>query len=199
VAQTQHAGCANTDLPVWFKDWEQVRLDADEQMQPDVVASIADMGDIGTFDAVYCSHTLEHLHHNDVKKALKEFLRVINECGFVILFVPDLENVTDLENVKPDEEVLFRSPAGDICGLDLIYGFRDYSKDNPYMMHKTGFTQDTLKKELKEAGFNVIKVQRLPDYNLFAVAFPKALSAEKAKELSKFFTNPLEEEKCKQH
>ena len=79
-----HAGCGLAPLPAWFNEWEQVRLDADKEVEPDIVANIDDIGDIGKFDAIYCSHTLEHLYPHQVKEALKGFLGALNDNGFVL-------------------------------------------------------------------------------------------------------------------
>ena len=44
---------------------------------PDIVASMMDLGEIGEFDVVLCSHALEHLHKEDVDTALNEFSPVV--------------------------------------------------------------------------------------------------------------------------
>jgi len=188
-----HPGCGGASLPSWFKGWEIVRLDIDESCRPDVVASMVDMGDIGKFDAIYCSHTLEHLYPHDVKKALKEFIRVLNDDAFVMLFVPDLEDV------KPDNKVLFTSPGGDICGLDLMYGHRGLVEESPYMAHHTGFTKELLADEFRDAGFDVVSVNRASCHNLCAVAFPKKLSKERATQYKDFFSQTLTGDICSQH
>lgn len=82
----------------------------------------------------------------------------------MITFVPDLEDV------RATNEVLFHAPAGPICGLDLIYGYRKMLKDKPYMAHKTGFTCETLHNALTDAGFKKVAVSRLPDYALMGAA-----------------------------
>jgi predicted SAM-dependent methyltransferase len=40
----------------------------------------------GSFDAIYCSHVLEHVQ--DDKKAMKEFYRILKKDGWAILLVP---------------------------------------------------------------------------------------------------------------
>jgi SAM-dependent methyltransferase len=161
-----HAGCGGDPLPNYgFGDCEEVRLDIDANMNPDIVASITDMGDIGTFGAVYCSHALEHLYPHDVPKALAEFKRVLNPGGYVLLFVPDLEDA------RPTTDVLYESPAGPITGLDLFYGHAGLVAAMPYMAHHCGFTADTLLRVFVEAGFDQVVTQRIPYCcNLMAVA-----------------------------
>jgi ubiquinone/menaquinone biosynthesis C-methylase UbiE len=160
-----HAGSGGTSLPPHFGDCEEVQLDADPATGPDIVASIVDLGDIGPFDIVYCSHTLEHIYPHEVPIALREFRRVLAEEGQLILFVPDLEGLTI------SEDVLFVSFAGPVSALDLIYGHRREIKESPFMAHHTGFTSESLEAALYEAGFSRVAMKRLPDcYNLMAGA-----------------------------
>lgn len=158
-----HVGCGGDILPDYLHRYQEVRLDIDSRHSPDIVASMLDLGDIGQFDAVYCSHALEHVYPHEVTVALKEFYRVIKTGGILILFVPDLEGV------KASDEVLFVSPAGPITGLDLIYGMRSLLKEQPYMAHKTGFTSDVLKKHMDEAGFSNVIVARHEFHNLSGI------------------------------
>ena len=159
-----HAGCGTSKLPPFFGDrYEEVRLDIDPDMKPDVVASIVNMGEIGAFDVVYSSHCVEHLYPVDVKTALAEFYRVTAEGGSTIVIVPDLEDV------KATDEILFVCPAGPLSGLDLIYGCRFDAARSEYMAHHSGFVSDTLEAAMKAAGFAEVTMKRLPDYNLMAV------------------------------
>lgn len=158
-----HAGCGIDRLPAWLEG-EEVRLDLEPAVKPDIVASFTDLGDIGEFDVVYCSHALEHLYPQDVSAALKEFRRVLKPGGKVVLFVPDLEDV------KPTEDVLYVSPSGPITGLDMIYGFRPALRDFPHMAHHTGFTAQTMRYALEDAGFVGVVTQRLGSHNLMAGA-----------------------------
>ena len=162
-----HVGCGGTPLPSWL-DGEAVRLDIDPDVGPDIVASMTDMGDIGPFDAVYSSHSLEHLYPHEVPWALAEFLRVLKPGGAAIIFVPDLEDV------KPTDDILYVSPGGSIAGFDLIYGHRASLQANPWMAHHTGFISGTLAKAMSEAGFQSVKVERLSCWNLFGVGLKVA-------------------------
>lgn len=156
-----HVGCGGDHLPDLFENYTEVRLDIDESVNPDIVANMVDLGEIGTYDALYCNHALEHLTFSDVSKALKEFRRVLNDGGFVMVIVPDLEDV------KPTDEVILDAPIGPITGLDMIYGLR--SSDNPHMAHKTGFVCESLDRAMLKAGFSKVKTRRLENYNLMSV------------------------------
>ena len=159
-----HVGPGSEERPHWFEAYEEVRLDISPDHQPDVLASMTEMGDIGPFDAVYSSHSLEHLAPYEVPVALDEFYRVLNPGGFALIIVPDLEDI------RPTEDVLYMSPAGPITGLDLIYGAHYLLKQQPYMAHQCGFVAATLEGALRTAGFSDVKTQRLSQYNLMAVA-----------------------------
>ena len=157
-----HVGCGSEPLPEWLAGFTETRLDINPAVNPDIVASMLDLGDIGPFDAILCVHALEHLSPHEVAIALAEFRRVLRDGGHLMVFVPDLEGV------QPTDDVLFESPAGPISGLDLIYGFRPALADNPYMQHKTGFVQDTLRRAL--SGFSRVIVNRLSCYDMMGVA-----------------------------
>jgi len=167
-----HAGAGFAGLPPWLvegeKDVEEVRLDIDPVCEPDVVGSLTDLGDIGEFDRIYCSHCLEHLHSDEVQVALKEFYRVLKPGGSAVI------NVPDLEGVRPTKEVLYISVGGlPITGLDILFGYRGVTKAHPYMMHRTGFISETFQEELENAGFSKVTVRRMnqsyESYNLMGV------------------------------
>lgn len=159
-----HVGCADHLLPDWCFPCEEVRLDIDPAYKPDIVASMTDMGDIGQFDGIHCSHSLEHLYPHDIPKALSEFYRVLEPGGWVVIFVPDLEDI------KPTEDVLYFSPSGPVTGLDLIYGVRPSVAESLHMAHHFGFVASTLRAAMENAGFGRIEVKRLSIYNLMGAA-----------------------------
>jgi len=165
VGSLLHVGCGGEPIPDWAQGkYVEVRLDIDERHAPDIVASMTDMGDIGPFNAIYSSHSLEHLYPHDVDTALREFHRVLDDGGFAVILVPDLEDV------RPTEDVILDAPCGPVTGLDMIYGLRSALANQPHMAHRTGFTSDTLRAVLERAGFSGVLVQRMNHYNLMAIA-----------------------------
>ncbi|MBL8796722.1 MAG: methyltransferase domain-containing protein [Planctomycetia bacterium] len=157
--------------------WRELRLDIDERVQPDLVASVTSMPAVAnaSADAVWCSHNLEHLHPDEVPLALAEFRRVLKPGGFALIAVPDLQAAAELVVADRAGEVAYSSPAGPITALDLIYGFRGYTRDNPYMLHRTGFTARTLIRTLAQAGFARVQVERR-QFELLAEALNTAAS-----------------------
>lgn len=159
-----HVGCGRAPLPAWLVDAQETRLDVDPLCQPDIVADMTSLGDIGPFDLVFSSHSLEHLAPHAVPVALAEFRRVLKPGGGVAIIVPDLEGVA------ATDEVLFHTSAGPICGNDLYYGLRSALAAHPYMAHRCGFVAASLEAALEAAGFAAVAVRRLGNFNLLGAA-----------------------------
>jgi predicted SAM-dependent methyltransferase len=151
------------ELPEAFADCEHVRVDIDASCNPDIVAPMTNLGEIGRFDIVLCSHALEHIYPHETVPALKEFWRVLKMQGHCLIFVPDLEGI------QANELVLYHDQTGPITGLDLIYGHRRHMATQPHMAHHNGFTAATLTEALLQAGFAKAQASRQFGYNLMAV------------------------------
>jgi SAM-dependent methyltransferase len=152
--------------------WLEIRLDIDPAVKPDIVASLTDMHEVETasVDAVWSSHNVEHLFAHEVPLAFREFWRVLKPGGFVLLRLPDLQAAAEQVAKGNVEEPVYISPAGPICPIDMIYGYRPFhAQGNLFMLHRTGFTAQTLEKRLTEAGFSRVMVQR-SDWDLWARA-----------------------------
>ena len=154
-------GAGGDGVRPWSEGCARTVLDINPDWKPDIVADMCDMGEVGKFDFVESVHSLEHLYPHDVDRALKEFLRVLKPGGVAMIFVPDLEDV------RPTMDVLYESPSGPICGLDMFYGKKSFVEDSLWMSHHTGFIRDTLKRCMEKAGFTEVTVQRLENFSLF--------------------------------
>ena len=80
-------------LPPHFHDWQQLLLDIDPRVGADVVGDARALRETvaaNSFDAVYCSHNLEHYYRHDVDKVLQGFLHVLKAEGFAEIRVPDI-------------------------------------------------------------------------------------------------------------
>jgi predicted SAM-dependent methyltransferase len=82
-------------LPPQYAGFEQLLLDIDPTGSPDIVCDARNLTTLenGLFDAVYCSHNLEHYYRHDVPKVLGGFLHVLKEGGFAHIVVPDINEV----------------------------------------------------------------------------------------------------------
>jgi len=152
--------------------WIERRLDIDPAVQPDIVASITDMKPVvdASVDGVFSSHNLEHLYAHEVAVALGEFFRVLKPGGVVLVTMPDLQSVAAAVAENKLEDMLYMSPAGPICPLDVLYGFRPaIARGNIFMAHKTGYTATTLQQKLEAAGFTAVRVERGNAYDLWGI------------------------------
>jgi SAM-dependent methyltransferase len=152
-------GCGSEPLD-WWAGFEVVRLDIDPRTSPDIVASMVDMGDIGQYDAVYCSHALEHLYPHEVPRALSEFYRVLKPNSSATIVVPNLDGVPATDEPLPGSEHL--------TGLHLYYGEAQLIEEFPHMAHHSGFVPATLASVLSSAGFEP-HVMAQPHYNLVGI------------------------------
>jgi ubiquinone/menaquinone biosynthesis C-methylase UbiE len=192
-----HVGCGpkrkdQTTKGFATDEWNEIRFDIDESVQPDVVGTMTDMSAVAdaSVDALFSSHNIEHLYPHDVPVALAEFSRVLNADGFVVITCPDLVSVCKLIAEDKLTEAAYVSPAGPIAPLDILYGHRPaMARGNLYMAHRCGFTKKTLTADLQAAGFAVVGVIDRPEnFDLWAIASKKALSQEEFMEL---FTSQL--------
>jgi len=155
------------------EEWREVRLDINPAVKPDIVSSMTDMRDIAdaSFEALYSSHNLEHLHPHEVGTALAEFRRVLKPYGFALITVPDLQQVARYVAEDRAEETILMTNKGPISPLDVMYGFRPFlAAGNLFMAHNFGFTASTLRTALEEAGFLDVAVEPDGEFNLWATA-----------------------------
>jgi predicted SAM-dependent methyltransferase len=163
-------------------DWEEVRLDVDPSVSPTVIGSITDMKSLfssESFDAVWSSHTLEHLYAHDIPVALREFKRILKSDGFALFMCPDLESVANHLVQYGADHVAYTSQAGPITALDMLYGHQvSVAQGRHYMAHKTGFTAERLGNLLLEAGFPTVNVRRDDHFEICALAFAEQANQE---------------------
>ena len=172
-----HVGCGSKskyDTTQVFigEEWNEIRLDIDEDANPDIVASMTDLSMIkdGEYDAIFSSHNIEHLFAYEVELALKEFYRVIKKGGEIFITCPDLERVAREIVEGRYLETLYTSPAGPIAPIDILFGHRDSLKDGKhYMAHRVGFTLKILLGILKGQGFETV-VGTTDQLNLYVLA-----------------------------
>lgn len=175
-----HVGCGystknSTTKTFAQSEWQEIRLDIDPKVQPDVVGTTTEMSMVesGSVDAIFSAHNIEHLYAHEVPKALHEFLRVLKPDGFAVITCPDLRSVAALIAADKLMEAVYTSPSGPITPLDIVYGHRGFlAGGNHYMAHKCGFTRKVLGATLLESGFRrVATAERgAPFFDLWAVA-----------------------------
>jgi len=124
-----HVGCGpkrKDQTTAGFAEWNELRFDIDESVQPDLVGTMTDMSSVSSdsVDAIFSSHNIEHLYPHEVPVALSEFLRVLKPNGFAVITCPDLQAVCALVAEVKLTEPAYTSPAGPIAPLDILYGHR---------------------------------------------------------------------------
>jgi hypothetical protein len=181
MSKLLHIGCGpkrkdRTTRGFNSPDWQEIRLDIDPSVQPDVIGTMTDMRAVASMsvDAIFSSHNIEHLYPHEVPLALAEFHRVLADEGFAVITCPDLQSVCALIAEDKLTEAAYTSPAGPIAPLDILYGFRpSMAQGNLYMAHRCGFTRKVLHATLQAAGFASVATLargRAPFFDLWALA-----------------------------
>lgn len=124
-----------------------VNIDCQERWNPDLLCDISKLPyEDGTVEMAVAHHTLEHFGLTEGQDALKEWRRVLQPGGTLLVFVPDLAALAK------------RWLAGGIN--DYIYAVNLYGA---YMgdeadRHRWGFCYRSLHAALIEAGFRKVKL-----------------------------------------
>jgi len=146
-------------LPALYRGWQRVLLDIDPRGAPDIVCDARLLMRLpgGEYDAVYCSHNLEHYYRHDAFKVLAGFHHLLKDDGFVHIRVPDMAQLmrTVVDQGLDIDDFLYQSAAGPITVRDVIYGYavEIERSGNDFFAHKTGFTEKSLRAMLSSCGF----------------------------------------------
>ena len=132
----------NSVASITFAGAEVLRLDVDPELNPDVVHDITkpfpeDLHN--TFDAIYCSHVLEHIPRAEVINTLKNLVAPLKPGGELWVIVPAMEWAA--------RELLKDTPSPVV--VPFIYG----GQSNEWQYHKCGFTLNLLRQLFVLAGF----------------------------------------------
>jgi len=165
-------------IPKHFEGWAHDLLDVDPRGKPDILCDARMLATLAPnlYDAVYCSHNLEHYYPHDGARVLQGFKHVLNSAGFAEIRVPDIASVMRacVERNMDVNDVLYVSPGGPISACDVLYGWEREIREsgNDFYAHKTGFTAKALTATLERAGFRPIFVAEVPQaFELGALAF----------------------------
>lgn len=172
-------GSKTTPIPSHFDGWQHDLLDIDPRGNPDIVCDARELEKLpgGDYDAIYCSHNLEHYFRHDGLRVVRGFVHMLNETGFAEIRVPDIAQVIAALHTQQLEldDVLYQSPAGPISAHDVIYGLQSeiQSSGQDFYAHKTGFTPKSLTKILMDGGFQKIFLTTDPYLEVRALAFKR--------------------------
>ena len=163
-------------VPRHFSNYEHILLDIDPKGGPDIVCDARELTSLGakTFDAIYCSHNLEHYYRHEVPKVLAGFAHILKDEGFVQIRVPDIAEVmqTTINRGLDIDDVLYTSRSGPIRVSDVIYGYsvEIERSGQDFFAHKIGFTKKSLLKVLFKSGFSRVYTS-LGNFEINAFAF----------------------------
>lgn len=169
-----------TALPPHFADYEQHLLDIRPGPDVDLEHDARRLTELAPdqYEAIYCSHNLEHYHRYEVYQVLAGFKHVLKPAGFVQIIVPDVRFVMErmIKQGHDLDQVLYQSPVGPIKYRDVVYGYGPEieSTGQDFYAHKTGFSVDILEKVLIQAGFEWLAIGDIPQrYEVLAYAAVK--------------------------
>jgi predicted SAM-dependent methyltransferase len=112
----------------------------------------------GCADEIMAIHLVEHVHLWEVPDLLREWFRLLSPGGLMVLEMPDI--VKCCRNIADNFTMAGKHP--DQAGLWGCYG--DPREKDPFMGHKWGYTFNSLRPMVAEAGFVKI-VERPTQYH----------------------------------
>ncbi|MET0744921.1 MAG: methyltransferase domain-containing protein [Microvirga sp.] len=195
-----HVGCgvkrkSHTVKAFRSPDWDEVTLDIDAAVAPDIVDKLPDLQSVESesFDAVYSAHNIEHLYPHEVPLALSAFYRVLKPNGVAIITCPDIQSIGERIAAGALDQPIYESPLGPVAPLDMLYGFRPALREgNLYMAHHTGFTLSSLRNACKGAGFTGFVGRRRPArHDLWALLTKDARDERELREKAAYLLQPV--------
>lgn len=107
----------------------------------------------GSVEEIYSSHALEHVEMKMVQPTLKEWLRLLNPGGTLLLQVPNLDYCAKFWLTHKPEEHLWAE--------SIMFGNQAHEGE----FHKCGFTAMGLQGDLQQCGFIVDQIAIAWSYN----------------------------------
>lgn len=133
-----HIGAGRVHLPGF------INIDLFDTHQADIYCDLTRLPwDPGSFDLIYASHVLEHVHRRMVTATLHHWGDMLRKGGVLRLAVPSFDAVVERYKETRDLNEL----------LGLLYGGQTHPKNN----HFITFNFETLRDHLLRAGFKKVR------------------------------------------
>lgn len=117
-----------------------ISIDIRQEVKPDIVGDIRVIAfPENSIEAVYCSHTIEHLCYEDAKSVLKKFYVWLEPNGVLYLAVPNYDVICRLFSEHPKDTYL----------KGLMFGNNRYETD----VHRFMWSQNFLIETMRKIGF----------------------------------------------
>lgn len=135
-----HLGCGDVNSPEF--------INVDARSAPHI-HYVRDVCDLSVFpdnyaDLVYACHVLEHIRHNNLRKTLWEWRRILRPGGILRLSVPDFDALIDI----------YRACDNNIDGIAApLMGGQDFAEN----IHYSVFNLKYISRFLTEAGFRSVR------------------------------------------
>jgi predicted SAM-dependent methyltransferase len=154
-----NVGCGYSKIPI--PDIEEVRLDIDPIVEPDIVCDARNLTEVGRgeYDGVWMQHVLEHFCEYDVQSVLNGIDFVLKPTGVLILIVPDIVEAIShvIEKQASINDVILCTQTDPIRTIDMIYGLQSkIASGNEFYAHKMAFDRKSLTGLLHQNGFKHI-------------------------------------------
>jgi SAM-dependent methyltransferase len=119
-------------------------------MKPDVVCDLHDLVpfDDGSADEILSVHVVEHFWRWEIRDVLREWLRVLKPGGRMVVECPNLASAC--RTFLDDPQQYAREDEKGQRTMWVFYG--DPKWKDPLMIHRWGYTPESLKALLEEAG-----------------------------------------------
>lgn len=147
-----------------------VNIDGNSFKKPDIILNIkpgvllSNFGD-NSCEEILAKDILEHFTHWEAKALLKEFYKLLEVGGTVLIITPDFEIIVGSDSTAKTKQI-------------WIYGGQDYlDKDTAnrafhpeYYCHKYCWIEEELIDELKRIGFSEVEIIRPKQFNIILKA-----------------------------
>jgi SAM-dependent methyltransferase len=145
-------GCGDKILPGY------VNVDVVEAragMKPDVICDLHDLGpfETATADEILSVHVVEHFWRWEVRDVLREWVRVLKPGGRMIVECPNIKSACETFLQNPEQ--FSREDQDGQRTMWVFYG--DPKWKDPLMIHRWGYTPESLKALLAEVGLSDVR------------------------------------------